>query len=229
VTRARASGRAVFAAIAVSALAVSGGFAADRLLFTQSASTFSIGAKPKVTSRDSGTPRPSRAERADDAPFPAPSLKPVRRAPASPPAGAGGKPTASPTPTAKSAAAAAEEAVIRLTNQERAANGCSPLRFDSRLRTAARRHSTDMGVHDFFSHTSPDGDTFADRIETAGYPDPGAENIARGYSTAAAVMKGWMNSEGHRANILNCGLRAIGVGIYLGPDGPWWTQDFGWP
>ena len=119
--------------------------------------------------------------------------------------------------------------MIRLTNRARAAAGCPALRFDSRLRTAARRHSTDMGVHNYFSHDSRNGDTFADRIIAAGYPRPGAENIARGYRTADAVMDGWMNSPGHRANILNCGLRTIGVGMYDGSGGPWWTQNFGWP
>jgi uncharacterized protein YkwD len=213
----------------LSALAVSGGFAADRLLLTEPTSTISIGAKPRSSTSDTGGPSSLRDERADDAvPAPTPSLKPVRRIPPSPRSIVRKMPAARPSPSAD-ATTEAEDAVIRLTNEERAAAGCSPLRADSRLRTAARRHSMDMGAHDYFSHTSRNGDTFADRIEAAGYPDPGAENIARGYPTAAAVMKGWMNSEGHRANILNCGLGAVGVGVYLGPGGPWWTQDFGWP
>ncbi|HEX2316215.1 MAG TPA: CAP domain-containing protein, partial [Thermomonospora sp.] len=127
-----------------------------------------------------------------------------------------------------SGAAGLEAAVVRLTNAERAKAGCSALRVDQRLVASARRHSADMAAKGYFDHTSPNGDTFADRIKAAGYPSPGAENIARGHPTAAAVVQGWMNSPGHRANILNCGLKALGVGVRTGSGGPWWTQNFGW-
>ncbi|MEV4671313.1 CAP domain-containing protein [Actinomadura sp. NPDC049382] len=121
-----------------------------------------------------------------------------------------------------------EAAVVSLTNAERAKEGCRPLRVDQRLVTAARKHSADMAANGYFDHTSRNGDSPWKRMEDAGYTSPGAENIAKGYPTAAAVVKGWMNSPGHRANILNCGLRAIGVGRASGPGGPLWTQDFGW-
>jgi uncharacterized protein YkwD len=121
-----------------------------------------------------------------------------------------------------------EAAVVSLTNAERAKQGCSPLRIDSRLVVAARKHSADMAANNYFDHTSRNGDSPWKRMEDAGYSSPGAENIAKGYPTAAAVVKGWMNSPGHRANILNCGLRAIGVGMASGSGGPLWTQDFGW-
>ncbi|WP_243713113.1 CAP domain-containing protein [Actinomadura sp. 6K520] len=120
-----------------------------------------------------------------------------------------------------------EAAVVSLTNAERAKSGCGALRVDQRLVTAARKHSADMAANNYFSHTSQNGDSPWDRMAAAGYPDAGAENIAKGYPTAAAVVKGWMNSPGHRANILNCGLRAIGVGMASGPGGPYWTQNFG--
>jgi len=120
-----------------------------------------------------------------------------------------------------------EAAVVSLTNAERAKAGCGALRVDQRLVTAAKRHSADMAANNYFSHTSQNGDSPWDRMAAAGYPDAGAENIAKGYPTAAAVVKGWMNSPGHRANILNCGLRAIGVGMAPGPGGPYWTQNFG--
>lgn len=120
-----------------------------------------------------------------------------------------------------------EAAVVSLTNAERAKAGCGALRVDQRLVTAAKRHSADMAANNYFSHTSQNGDSPWDRMAAAGYPDAGAENIAKGYPTAAAVVKGWMNSPGHRANILNCGLRAIGVGMASGPGGPYWTQNFG--
>jgi uncharacterized protein YkwD len=139
----------------------------------------------------------------------------------------GGSGSGGGTP-APSGAAGLEASVAQLTNSERAKAGCPALRVDQRLVTAARAHSADMAAKGYFSHTSPNGDTFVDRIKRAGYSSPGAENIAKGYSTPAAVMEGWMNSPGHRANILNCGLKAIGVGVQTGSGGPWWTQDFGW-
>jgi uncharacterized protein YkwD len=122
----------------------------------------------------------------------------------------------------------AEAQAVQLTNAQRAKKkGCSALRVDSRLRTAARGHSKDMHVRDYFEHNSPDGRTPWDRIKAVGYTQAGAENIAEGYATAQAVVDGWMNSPGHRANILNCSLKAVGIGIEYGPGGPWWTQDFG--
>ncbi|MFC9977759.1 CAP domain-containing protein [Spirillospora sp. NPDC127200] len=121
-----------------------------------------------------------------------------------------------------------EGAVVTLTNKERAKAGCGALRTDSRLTTAARRHSADMAKHNYLDHTSRNGDSPWKRMEDAGYTGGGAENIARGYPTAEAVVAGWMKSPGHRANILNCKLRAIGVGMAAGSGGPWWTQNFGW-
>lgn len=118
--------------------------------------------------------------------------------------------------------------VVRLVNVARADAGCSPVRVDSRLTTAARLHSEDMARQAYFSHTSLDGRTPWDRMRAQGYLSGSAENIAAGQKTAAAVMTAWMNSPGHRANILACSSRAIGVGVgYGGPYGTYWTQDFG--
>jgi uncharacterized protein YkwD len=96
---------------------------------------------------------------------------------------------------------------------------------DSRLDTAAQKFSEDMSARDYFSHTTPEGVTFAQRITAAGYPSPAAENIAKGSTTAAQTMDMWMNSDGHRQNILNCAYRALGVG--LDESGWYWVQDFG--
>jgi uncharacterized protein YkwD len=212
------------------ALAVSAGFAVDRLV-PVGQTTISVEAIPPPAPDGTGSPvsQPTRGPAATTRK--APSLKPVRGVPASPrQVTKTAVPThVSATPTAGAGGSKAEDVVIQLTNQERAKAGCPALRTDSRLRTAARLHSKDMAAQNYFSHTSLDGDSFADRIKQAGYPNPGAENIALGYQTAATVMQGWMNSDGHRANILNCGLRAIGVGVFYGPKGPLWTQDFGWP
>ena len=116
--------------------------------------------------------------------------------------------------------------VVDLANAARAEAGCGPLEVDGRLFAAAQAHSDDMATQDYFSHTSLDGRTFDDRIREAGYPSPGGENIAQGQRSAQAVHDAWMDSEGHRANILNCSFTAIGVGLH---EGTWtWTQNFGY-
>ncbi len=133
-------------------------------------------------------------------------------------------------PSSRDRLTAWEDTVTDLVNQERANAGCTvTLRTDERLRDAARGHSADMARNNYFSHVSQDGRTFVDRIANAGYPrrDAAAENIAYGYATPADVMKGWMNSEGHRTNILNCAYKAIGVGLAYRGNTPYWTQDFG--
>ncbi|MCP2273837.1 putative conserved protein YkwD, contains CAP (CSP/antigen 5/PR1) domain [Actinokineospora diospyrosa] len=130
--------------------------------------------------------------------------------------------TAKPPPVDSSVAGQ----VLTITNEERAKAGCSPVALDSRLNQAAQDHSADMSAQNYFSHTSLDGRTFVDRAKAAGYTSPGAENIAKGQRTAAQVMTAWMNSAGHRANILNCGLKTMGLGFVQ--NGYYWTQMFGW-
>lgn len=139
-------------------------------------------------------------------------------------------PTDSPTPTPTGDDAMTAQ-VVTLVNQERAKVGCAPLTVDSRLVAAAQGHSADMAARDYFDHTTPEGVTFDQRITQAGYRWSGAaENIAKGQPDAASVMAAWMNSPGHRANILNCGYRDIGVGLaYDASHTPLWTQDFGSP
>ncbi len=123
---------------------------------------------------------------------------------------------------------ALENRVAALTNAERTAAGCGELRMDEHLRTAARGHSADMALHDYFSHTGRDGSSPSDRARAAGYDGGVGENIAMGYRTPEDVVSGWMNSDGHRANILNCSYAAIGVGLAYDDRGrPYWTQKFG--
>ncbi|MFE6486247.1 CAP domain-containing protein [Streptomyces sp. NPDC057757] len=141
------------------------------------------------------------------------------------------KPTEAPetsAPVAAPAETAAETAVLALVNTERAKAGCSPVAANSALTGLASVFSEDMAARGFFDHTDPDGATPWDRAATAGISNLGGENIARGQSTAEAVMDAWMNSPGHRANILNCDFKTLGVGVHLGTGGPWWTQDFGY-
>ncbi|MEU3890139.1 CAP domain-containing protein [Streptomyces sp. NPDC029041] len=134
-------------------------------------------------------------------------------------------PNASAALTGESAAAAQ---VLSLVNEERAKVGCSPVAADSALTDLARSYSEDMAARGFFDHTDPDGRTPWDRAEKAGISNLGGENIARGQASAAAVMDAWMNSPGHRANILNCDFKTLGVGVEFGSGGPWWTQNFGY-
>jgi uncharacterized protein YkwD len=116
--------------------------------------------------------------------------------------------------------------VLALVNQERAAAGCGAVTADAALAGVARAHSADMRDRGFFDHTNPDGQDPFDRAAAAGL-SARAENIARGQADAAAVMESWMNSPGHRRNILDCDLTRLGVGVAEGAGGPWWTQLFG--
>ncbi|MEV4248891.1 CAP domain-containing protein [Streptosporangium canum] len=143
------------------------------------------------------------------------------------------KPTPIPTPTATSpggtVGTADENEVVRLVNVERAKGGCQPLKHDAQLRKAAYGHSADMADQGYFSHTSKDGRSFMDRIRAAGFTGGSgwAENIAAGQKTPAAVMSSWMNSAGHKANIMNCKYTLIGVGAAKNSGGTiYWTQNF---
>jgi uncharacterized protein YkwD len=121
-----------------------------------------------------------------------------------------------------------EDEVTALVNQERAADGCRQrVRTDERLRRAARGHSRDMAARNYFSHDSQDGRSPWDRAEAAGYKRAIGENIAKGQRTPREVVRAWMDSPGHRANILNCNAKAIGVGLAFDGDTPIWTQLFG--
>ena len=100
------------------------------------------------------------------------------------------------------------------------------------LTRAAQNYAQYMGAANFFDHYGPDGSTPWSRAEAEGYTGWTymGENIAAGYATPAAVMAGWMNSPGHRANILEPGFRDIGVGYAYVPGstyGYYWVQDFG--
>jgi uncharacterized protein YkwD len=112
------------------------------------------------------------------------------------------------------------EQVIELTNIERWTNGqLAPLKYNPQLEASATGHSTAMGQRDFFMHCDPDTKkTFATRISDAGYAyNSAAENIAAGNGTAAATVLQWMNSAGHRANILSTSYNELGVGYYNDP------------
>jgi uncharacterized protein YkwD len=126
---------------------------------------------------------------------------------------------------------AVEQQVVGLVNLERQIVNLHPLAWDEALGSSARAHSSDMAQRNYVSHTSPDGREFYERITAAGYSwNTCGENIAAGYTSAQAVMNGWMTSPGHKANILNSAFCDLGVGYAFGSTstyGHYWTQDFG--
>ncbi|MCX4878512.1 CAP domain-containing protein [Streptomyces sp. NBC_00847] len=119
--------------------------------------------------------------------------------------------------------------VVDLTNRQRARAGLPPLAGDPLLATAAQAHSADMVARSFYSHTSPEGTQPWDRAAAAGARRRSiGENIACGQRSPAEVVDGWMNSPGHRANILKPDFTHIGIGFAGGgPAGTYWTQLFG--
>ena len=132
------------------------------------------------------------------------------------------------------------DAILCLHNQIRAEHGLPALRENVRLRRAALGHSQDMVGRRFFDHTTPGGTSFVDRIMRARYVGRHegwslGENLAWGtgsLSTPRGVLKAWMDSPGHRANILRRSYREIGIGVALGipvddGDGATYTTDFG--
>ncbi|MFF5637871.1 sigma-70 family RNA polymerase sigma factor [Streptomyces sp. NPDC012825] len=161
------------------------------------------------------TPRPTA-----DRPTHRPTQAPAPRTPTAP---------SSPTATQQdSGHTSVEEQVIALVNAERAKEGCGSVTGNSLLARAAQGHSEDMAARDFFDHTNPDGAGPGERVTATGYGwSTYGENIAMGQQTAEQVMEAWMNSPGHRANILNCSFKELGVGLHTGDGGPYWTQVFG--
>ena len=126
-----------------------------------------------------------------------------------------------------------------LLNQQRAAAGLPRIHANRKLARAARRHSDDMVARDYFDHSSPSGVTLVDRLTAVHYVTAriawyAAENIAWGMghsATPAAIVRMWMHSPPHRANILSSQARDAGVGIAVGAPGrhrgATYTLDFG--
>ncbi|SHJ73140.1 CAP domain-containing protein [Propionispora hippei] len=129
--------------------------------------------------------------------------------------------------TTTSDVSAAEQQAAQLMNADRRANGLADLKVSSALTAVARSHSQDMVTRSFFSHTNPDGKTFTDRLTAAGISYTAAgENIAENTSVEAAETA-FMNSSGHRANILNANYTTVGIGVAYDSQGKVYvTQDF---
>lgn len=129
------------------------------------------------------------------------------------------------TASNSSALSAYEQQVVDLTNKERTSRGLKALKVDTELSKVARMKSQDMANKNYFSHTSPTYGSPFDMMKQFGitYKSAG-ENIAKGQRTPQEVVNAWMNSEGHRANILNSSFTHIGVGYVS--NGNIWTQQF---
>ncbi|MEH1102441.1 CAP domain-containing protein [Micromonospora sp. CPCC 205561] len=171
-------------------------------------------AKPTPSATRTARPTPSRST--------APSRRHTERS--TPPAGGGTK-----APVGSAGVSGPAREVVNLVNAERAKAGCGALSVDDKLTTAAQRHSQDQADHRKMSHTGSDGSDVGDRLDRVGYSwRTYGENVAWNQQTPAAVMDAWMNSSGHRANILNCAFTEIGVGV-ASSNGPYWTQVFAAP
>jgi len=143
--------------------------------------------------------------------------------------------TPAPTPTppetstpSVSGLSAIEMEVVRLVNIERQKEGLKPFTASSELSNVARKKSEDMARNNYFSHTSPTYGSPFDMMKSFGIKyNTAGENIAKGQLSAQSVVTGWMNSPGHRANIMNASFNKIGVGHYKSNNGTnLWTQMF---
>ncbi|HEO8421200.1 CAP domain-containing protein [Niallia sp. FSL W8-0635] len=124
-----------------------------------------------------------------------------------------------------STVSAFEKEVVELTNKERAKNGLKALTLDSELSKVAKVKSQDMSTNNYFDHTSPTYGSPFDMMKQFGITyNAAGENIAKGQKTPEEVVNAWMNSEGHRANILSDKFTHIGVGYV--ENGNYWTQQF---
>lgn len=139
-------------------------------------------------------------------------------------------PTTPPTTETPSVSglSAIEAEVVRLVNIERQKEGLQPLVASSELSNVARKKSEDMAKNNYFSHTSPTYGSPFEMMKQFGIKyNTAGENIAKGQLTAQSVVNAWMNSSGHRANIMNPSFNKIGVGHYKSANGTnYWTQMF---
>lgn len=189
--------------------------------------------KPTATPKPTATIKPTETPKATATPKPTATVKPTATpkvtATPTPKATATVTPkptTATPKPTATAKPNLSfEEEVVELCNEIRAEYGLGTLTLNSDLSDVARAKSQDMHDKGYFSHQSPTYGSPFDMMKTFGisYRTAG-ENIAMGYTSPKAVVDAWMNSEGHRANILNASFTQIGVGYVK--DGNYWTQMF---
>lgn len=145
-----------------------------------------------------------------------------------------------PSKVSASAMATAKE-VVAIMNDARAKAGCAPLKINAKLMAAAKTHANNMAEKDFFGHSNKGGGKFSSRVKKEGYRyKMVAENIAAGRASAREAALDWLNSPGHRKNILNCRMKDTGVAVaYQADDKPmmgnskpfyyYWVQVFATP
>lgn len=196
---------------------------------------------PTAVPQATKAPTPTAVPQATKAPKPTdvPQVTTVPKPTATPKPTASPVPTAIPIPTATPAPTATPvptsvpsqkelsyaEQVVQLVNEERAKAGLSQLTINTNAAAAALTRAKETVTS--FSHTRPSGKSFSTALTEAGVSFRGAgENIAWGQKTPQEVMTGWMNSSGHRANILNANYTAIGVGVYESGGRLYWVQLF---
>lgn len=165
------------------------------------------GEKQPISTQQPTTPAPEKVQQ--------PTAPPVQEQPTKPSEGT----------QASSQVSAYEQQVVNLTNQERAKQGLPALKLDTELSKVAKEKSLDMKNNGYFSHTSPNYGSPFDMMKQFGISYRAAgENIAMGQRSPEEVVNAWMNSEGHRKNILSSSFTHIGVGHVA--DGNYWTQMF---
>lgn len=122
-----------------------------------------------------------------------------------------------------------QDELLAATNQQRAGNRIALVGIHPALQEAAQKHAEWMALNRRMSHAGEGGNTFVDRIRAAGYPNSNAaENIAWGYTDAASCVQGWMNSAGHRNNMLNPQYQSTGFGAARASNGQWyWCGLYG--
>ena len=164
------------------------------------------------------TPQPTKKPQPTEAP------KPTQKPTSTPKP----TPTATPTPSPEEIAANAEKMakeVIRLTNIERRKYGLTELKYHAKLQQAAMTRAKELEIK--YSHERPDGRDSGTAAFEAGVGNPGGENIGAGFTKPEAVVKAWMDSDGHRTTMLQSHYTHIGVGYYKGKNGTgYWVQDF---
>lgn len=170
--------------------------------------------KPTPPAAEKPVPTPKPEQKPDVTPVPTPPAKPAPQE----------KPEQTPD-QGQVSASQVEQAVLTLTNAERQKAGLKSLQMDEKLMQTARAKSADMASKNYFSHTSPTYGSPFDQMKANGITyRAAAENIAMGQRSAEEVVKGWMESPGHRQNILTPGFTHIGIGYDA--HGNYWTQQF---
>ena len=177
--------------------------------------------EPSPSDEPTATPQPTQTPAPTSTPAPTPTPTPTSTPDTTVPSDNGSDTTGNTEADNLSF----EKQVVALVNEQRAAYGLAPLTLSTELSNVARAKSQDMHDNNYFDHTSPTYGSPFEMMSSFGisYRTAG-ENIAMGYTTPEAVMNAWMNSSGHRANILNASYTQIGVGYVA--DGNYWTQEF---